>query len=128
MHGCVSLRTTMCCRAFPDDFIAEVLRPENRIQKQLEVVTSSRIAMQVERTSFFQDTAKFNEARRHHGEVREHVAFANENPERLQCLGYGPASAHSFLICPGGSLIPRPSVLEGFDLRGGCRTASLCEQ
>jgi len=44
----------MGTRPFPNHFIEEAVRPENRVKDEFEVMTSGRIAMKVQATLRFQ--------------------------------------------------------------------------
>ena len=81
-------RVPVRARALPDDLVPEVLRPEHRVHQHLQVVAGRRVAVQVEATRRLQHAAQLDQARGHHGEVRHHVAVAEERPERLHRLGH----------------------------------------
>src|SRR5665213_221661 len=73
--------------AFPNDLILEKLRTKNRVHQQLQVVASCWVAMEVDGAGFFEDSAQFDEAWCHHGEVGEHVGAAEEGAEGAHGVG-----------------------------------------
>ena len=67
----------------PNDFISEVFRPEHGVHEQAQVCARRYIAMQIYAASALEDPSEFHEPRSHHGEVRQHVAFAEYLPKAL---------------------------------------------
>src|ERR1035438_2385964 len=66
-----------------------------------------------------EDSAEFDQARGHHGEVGEHVGAAEEGAEGAHGFGYAAALFDDGLAGAGGFKVPLPGVFEGGDPSGG---------
>ena len=80
-------------RSFPDDLVPKIFCAENSIKQHTQVMTRGRIAMQVETASWFEDAMKFDQARRHHREIRHHGRMFQETVERFHQLDHGDIRA-----------------------------------
>jgi hypothetical protein len=112
----------------PHDLVSEVLRPEHRIEESLEVVAGRRIAMEIQPPRRFQHPPKLDQPRGHHRQIREHVARAERDEERLHDLGYLAACLHDLLERLGRREVPPPRVLERLYLGRGPLPRLLGEQ
>src|SRR4051812_30252239 len=88
----------------PHYLVPKVRRAKDRVEEQLEVVASGRIAMQVEAARRLQDAAQLDEPRSHHREVREHVARTQEDAKRLHDLRDTATALNEFLAGRGGGV------------------------
>jgi hypothetical protein len=73
--------------SLPDDLVARLRWPENRVHENLQVVTGSRVAVKIDRSGRLQDPMQFEQPGSHHREIRQHVALAEERSEGLESLG-----------------------------------------
>src|ERR1035437_657034 len=93
---------------------------ENSVREKFEIMRCCRVTMEVKSAGRLQDTVQFEEAWGHHREVCEHIVRAQQNAERLECLGrLMGCGHHEVVISPCGGLIPVPGVVKCLDL-GRC--------
>src|SRR5947207_15624829 len=92
-------------------------------------MASGRIAMQIKAASWFEDAMKFDQARRHHREIRHHGRMFQETVERFHQLDHGNVRAvvDELMIRLGG-VGPAPCVGESVELRLAYRTARLAKE
>ena len=86
------------------------------------------VAVEVDGAGLLEDSAEFDEARGHHGEVGEHVCAAEEGSEGAHGFGDAATGLDDLLVGERGLLVPLPCVLEGGDLGGGARAVLLGEE
>ena len=86
------------------------------------------VAVEVDGAGLLEDSAEFDEARGHHGEVGEHVCAAEEGSEGAHGFGDAATGLNDLLVGERGLLVPLPCVLEGGDLGGGARAVLLGEE
>ena len=84
--------------------------------------------MQIYATRGLQYSAQLHQARGHHGQVGQHIAFADQRPERAQGVAGPAASLHRFEVGPPGRIVPMPRVVKGLDLGGRLGTPLAAEQ
>jgi hypothetical protein len=65
MAAPVAQRVVCCPRPLPGDFVLEVIRPEDGVKEDLQVVTHRRVAVQVEGPGRLEDPAQLDKARGH---------------------------------------------------------------
>lgn len=66
----------------PNHFIAKAGGTKKRVEQNLQVMTRSRIAMQVQRAFGLEHTPQFDEAYGHHAQVGHDIAFTQELLQR----------------------------------------------
>jgi len=91
-------------------------------------VAGGGVAVEVDGAGLLEDSAEFDEARGHHGEVGEHVCAAEEGSEGAHGFGDAATGLDDLLVGERGLLVPLPCVLEGGDLGGGARAVLLGEE
>ena len=96
-----------------------MLRAENGVHQNLEVMAGGGIAVQIDGAGLFEDAAEFDEARGHHGEIGHHVGVEEEGLEGAEGVGDTAALLDDGLVGALGVDVPLPCVLEGVDLRTG---------
>lgn len=99
--------------AAPDDLVAELLRPEDRVEGDLQVVTGGGVAVQVQRTRRLEHAVELDEPRGHRDHVRGHRALLEEGPDGGESLSgeLGEAAlVDEELVRLTGLVAPRPSV------------------
>ena len=65
-------RVAMGATALPDNLRSKIPGTENPVEQHPQIVTGGWIAMQIQAAGWFEDAMKFDEARRHHREIRHH--------------------------------------------------------
>ena len=105
--------------SLPGDFGTEVLGAEQRSHHQLQVMRCRGIAVQVDAPGRLHDPAEFNQAHRHHHQVRKHVVFAKNLAHRLDQVGeLRMAAAHHLFVSNLRFLEgPVPGIFKCHDLR-----------
>ncbi len=85
--------------------------------------------MQIKAASWFEDAMKFDQARRHHREIRHHGRMFQETVERFHQLDHGDIRAVvDELMIRVGSVGPAPCVGEGVELRLADLAARLAKE
>lgn len=112
----------------PDDFILKLLRPEDGIHEQLQVVARRGVAMQVDAARLLEDSLQLHESRGHHRQVGEHVVLPEERAERAHRGAHGAAGLHDLLVVMRGRRVPSPGVGKRFDLGVRRRPLRLLEE
>src|ERR1035437_1482060 len=115
-------------RPLPNDLVPKTFRSEYCVQEQFEVMAGGGVAVEVDGAGFFEDSAEFDEARGHHGEIGEHVGAVEEGVEGTHDFGDAASGFDDFLIAAGGLFVPLPGVFEGGDLGGGAGGAFFREE
>jgi len=59
-------------------------------QQHLEVMAGGRVAVQVQAAGGLEHTAQLHQARRHHSQVRHHVAAAQDEVKARRASATGP--------------------------------------
>jgi hypothetical protein len=103
----------------PNDFRPEVGRSKHGVHEHLQVMTGRRVAVKVNTCGRLHDAPEFHQARGHHHEIGQHVAFAEEGPERLKAISHAPARHHDLRKDGFAFLIPCPGVRESLNLTCG---------
>jgi len=124
----ISKCKTLCICSLPNYFVSVVLCPKDHIQQHLEVVARSGVAVQVKAAGRLEHAAQLHQARCHHGQVRHHVAAAQDEVKSAQGICHRSAFLHLFFVSTHGIFIPLPSVFEGLDLRAGLAAVFLREE
>src|SRR5690348_1317038 len=101
----------------PDDLVEKILWAEDRVQQQLQIMPRRRIAVQVDASRRRQDAMKFDQTRRYHREVSEHVVCAQRSFESLHHQRNITAASDSLLKMSGGRGVPFPRVGKSFRVR-----------
>ena len=115
--------------SFPDDFVLEILLPENPVQHHSQIMTRGRVAMQIQAAGGFEDAMQFHQARRHHRQIRHHRGIPQQIMQGIHHLHHGGLRAvvHKFRVGLRG-VRPIPGVGEGVKLRLARLARSLAEQ
>ena len=110
-------------RSFPHDLASVVIRPEDAVHQQLQVVAGRRVTMYIDTPRRLQDAAKFDKARNHHHKVSHHRAGFEERVEcgrqRHDILGNwvsGDSPVNDTVVRGVSFCTPRPRVLKRLDL------------
>ena len=102
----------------PDDLVAEVLRPEDGVEQDLEIVPGRRIAVQVKRAAALEHASQLDEPRGHHRQVGQHVCFAEQLAKRPQSVRNAASRRERLLKRGGRGVVPAPRILERSDRTG----------
>ena len=70
----------------PNDFVAKVFFAENHIENDFEIMARCRVAVQVEAARWFEYSFEFEQANRHHDEIRGDVVSSQNIDETVDHL------------------------------------------
>ena len=123
------LRVAVRGGALPHDFVLEIVRAEDGVHQQLQIVARRRVAVEIDASAGLEDAVKLRHSLRHHREIRHHVVRAQKLAHRreqfaelLRTVGY------DVLVGALRLQAPAPRVVERGDLRRRIRAAALAEQ
>ena len=111
------LRVIVCRGAFPNNFVAEILKSKYRIYNNLQVMTRGRVAVQVEAAGRFQDAVQLDQTGGHHDEVSHHLVASDEVEQGADGFGDFVRRVQDQGFVSGfGCFAPVPGVFKGGDL------------
>ena len=119
----------MCRLTLPYNLVAEVFAAEDGVEDDLQVVAGGRVAVEVEAAGRLEHPVQFDQARRHHHQVRHHLVRADDLAQRAHRRRHARQSfLYQFVIGALRRFAPMPRILEGGDLGVALLPALVFEQ